>query len=223
MKSKPRSRRFPALALAAVTAVISIGGCGTDGPLQAGAAVIIEGERVTVGEIQDKVEAIVAERDRVNVLLQAAGQEPLQAVDSTLESRQQIQRLIVHRILENAGAVHGVTVTESEIDDELATLEEQFGSADAFAQQIAAASIAPGDLRTFVGDSILQTKLGEALVPNAATDEELSQRQDEVNNLLITTATELHVTVNPRFGAFDPSTGQVVQAEDPAIGPVESR
>lgn len=204
-------RRWLVVAIAATIAVLSVGGCASVDPSRSGAAVIIEGDRITIDELQDKVELIAQERE-------AAGAQPVPAAD---ESRQQIQRMIVHRILENAAAAHDIAITPSEIDQRIAELEQQFGGADAFAAEVAARSIASTDVRTFISDDLMVTRIGEALVPGAASQEELARRQDELNEFLIATARELEVTVNPRYGTFNPETGQVDPPESPAVQPAD--
>lgn len=200
-----RLRRRLAIAPVAVVAAAVVTGCGSGDPLRAGAALIIEEERISIGDLHDKVEAIEVERARF-------GLEPVEG-----EARQQIQRLIVHRIMESAAAEYGVTVTQTEIDEQISQLEGQFGGEEQFAEQVATASIAAEDLRWFIGDGILQTKLGEKLVPNATTEAELADRQNEVNEVLVAAAKDLHVVINPRYGTFDPNTGQVNAPVDPAV------
>jgi hypothetical protein len=200
-----RRAQLIAVAAAAVAAV-AVTGCDA-AQARAGAAVIVDDQRTTVDTLQAKVDAITSERART-------GQ---QAVPAAEQNRTQIQRIIVHRILERAAAPHGVTVTPSEIDARIADLERQFGGKEGFAVQVAAANIAPSDLRTFINDELLGQKLGEALVPGAQTNDELQQRQKALNDLLIKTAKETDVVVNPRYGIFDPSTGQVKEPTNPLV------
>ena len=170
---------------------------------------IVDDQRTSIATLQGKVEAIAAERAKT-------GQE---AVPAAEQSRTQIQRIIVHRILERAAAAQGVTVTPSEIDDRIAGLEQQFGGKEGLASQVAAANIAANDLRTFLADELLGQKIGEALAPGAQSDAEQQQRQNRLNDLLIRTAHEVDVAVNPRYGTFDPSSGQV----NPPVNPLVQR
>jgi len=206
VKLSSPTRRLLLTGAAMAVAAVALSGCG-DAPLKSGAAVIVDARRTTIATLQGKVDAITAERART-------GQDP---VPSAEQSRTQIQRIIVHRILERAAADHAVTVTETEIDDRIAALEQQFGGKDGFAVQVAAANIASGDLRTFIRDELLGKKLGETLVPGAQTDAELQQRQKALNDLLIQTAKETDVAVNPRYGSFDPSTGQLNEPANPLV------
>lgn len=200
-----------AVAAAAAVAFLVLPACG-DADVKSGAAVIVDDQRTSIATLQDKVAAIAAERART-------GQD---AVPPAEQNRIQIQRIIVHRILERTAVAQGVTVTPSEVDARIAALEQQFGSKE-FATQVAGANIAPDDLHTFIADDLLGQKIGEALVPGAQTDAELQQRQNQLNEVLINTAHEVDVAINPRYGTFDPSSGQVspptnplVQSESPA-------
>ena len=206
MKPSSHLRRLLAVGAAMAAAVVALSGCG-DTQLKSGAAVIVDDQRTSIASLQGKVDAITAERART-------GQDPVAAAE---QSRTQIQRIIVHRILERAAAAHGVTVSETEIDDRIAGLEQQFGGKEGFAVQVAAANIAPGDLRTFINDELVGKKLGETLVPGAQTDAELQQRQRALNDLLIQEAKQTDVAVNPRYGSFDPSTGQLNEPINPLV------
>jgi outer membrane murein-binding lipoprotein Lpp len=199
-------RRLLAVGAAMAAALVALSGC-SDTQLKSGAAVIVDDQRTTIASLQGKVDAITAERARTS-------QDPVPAAE---QSRTQIQRIIVHRILQRAAVAHGVTVSETEIDDRIAGLEQQFGGKEGFAVQVAAANIAPGDLRTFINDELLGKKLGDTLVPGAQTDAELQQRQRALNDLLIQEAKQTDVAVNPRYGSFDPSTGQLSEPTNPLI------
>ncbi len=195
------------LAIAAVAAVafLVLPACG-DADVKSGAAVIVDDQRTSIATLQDKVAAIAAERAKT-------GQD---AVPPAEQNRIQIQRIIVHRILERAAVGQGVTVTPSEVDARIAALEQQFGAKE-FATQVAGANIAPDDLHTFIADDLLGQKIGEALVPGAQTDAELQQRQNQVNEVLINTAHEVDVAINPRYGTFDPASGQVNPPTNPLV------
>jgi outer membrane murein-binding lipoprotein Lpp len=206
VKSSSHLRRLLLVGAATAAAVVALSGCG-DTQLKSGAAVIVDDQRTTIASLQGKVDAITAERARTK-------QDPVPAAE---QSRTQIQRIIVHRILQRAAAAHAVTVSETEIDDRIAGLEQQFGGKEGFAVQVAAANIAPGDLRTFINDELVGKKLGETLVPGAQTDAELQQRQRALNDLLIQEAKQTDVAVNPRYGSFDPSTGQLNEPTNPLV------
>lgn len=203
MNSTPRtlsgsSRRVAraGAALGALLAVLAVAGCG---PSKAGAAVIIEGDRVPVSVIQDKVKAVSAQRA-------AHGLEPM-ATDFL--AREQIQRLITHQVVVRAAAERSVTVSEGEIDKKLTEFEGQFGGAAAFADQVAAENIAPGDLRIFVSDFMTIEALVGSFAPGATSQAELGPAQQQAEDLLIRIGDELKVRINPRYGIWDAKNGVI--------------
>lgn len=191
--------RGPATAGLVLAAGLALAGCG---PAKAGAAVIIDQQRIPISVIQDKVETISAARAQ-------HGLEP-QPPDEL--AREQIQRLISHEVVMRAGAQRGITITDGQIDKTIADLETQFGGAQAFQEQVVAQNIAPGDLRTFVQDFLISDALTQSVSGGATSDADTAAAQQEINTLLNEVALGLGVSVNPRYGAWDPKTGQISAA-----------
>jgi len=194
-----RAIRGSALAGVVLAAGLALTGCG---PATAGAAVIIDGQRVPISVIQDKVEAVTAAR----------AQGGLEQIPPDVLAREQIQRLISHEVVVRAGAQRGITVSDGEIDKTIADLETQFGGEQAFQDQVTAQNIAPGDLRTFVQDFLTGDALTKDVSGGATSEAELAAAQEQINALLNETAQSLEVRVNPRYGVWDPRTGQISDA-----------
>ncbi|MCI0687984.1 MAG: hypothetical protein L0Y54_12205 [Sporichthyaceae bacterium] len=197
---RPALRPRLTVAVLAAAAGLALTGCQ---PAKAGAAVIIDGERVPVSVVQDKVEAVAAARA-------ARG---LDAVPHDVLAREQIQRLIGHQIAMRTAAQRGVTVTPGDIDQEIAAREAEFGGPESFQDQVAAANIAPGDLRTFVQDYLSMDALRASIAGGATTEAELVAAQQELNKLSETTARGMNIRVNPRYGSWDPATGEIKPSE----------
>jgi hypothetical protein len=198
---RPRSHRAirgSALAGLVLAAGLALTGCGA-GPATAGAAVIIDGRRVPISVIQDKVEAVTAAR----------AQRGLEQIPPDVLAREQIQRLISHEVVVRTGAQRGITVSDGEIDKTIADLETQFGGEQPFQDQVAAQNIAPGDLRTFVQDFLTGDALTKDVSGGATSEAELAAAQEQISTLLNETAQGLEVRVNPRYGVWDPRNGQI--------------
>jgi SurA-like N-terminal domain len=188
--------RGPAMAGLVLAAGLALTGCG---PAKAGAAVIIDQQRVPISEIQNKVAAVSTARAQL-------GLEPKPADEL---AREQIQRLISHEVVARAGAQRGITVTDGQIDKTIADLQTRFGGAQGFQEQVVAQNIAPGDLRTFVQDFLISDALTRSVSGGATSDADTAAAQQEINALLSEVAQGLGVSVNPRYGVWDPETGQV--------------
>ena len=193
--------RGPAMAGLALAAGLALTGCG---PAKAGAAVIIDQQRVPISVVQNKVAAVSTARAQ-------HGLEPKSADEL---AREQIQRLISHEVVLRAGAQRGITVTDGQIDKTIADLETRFGGAQGFQEQVVAQNIAPGDLRTFVQDFLISDALTKSVTGGTSSEADTAAAQQEINALLIEVAQGLGVSVNPRYGVWDPKTGQVSAARN---------
>lgn len=194
----------PALAL---TAALATTACD---PVQSGAAVVIDGDRVPVSEVQNKVSQVTEQRERNGQQAQ-----PVSAV-----TQEQVRRIILSRILERAAAEAGVTVTQADIDNQRRELEQRAGGPDAFAKQAAEANVVPGELNEFLRSLILEQKIGEALVPTVTSEQEQQQRSAKLNELVTRVTRGLDIKVNPRYGtwnqesfAIEPGLGGYVKPE----------
>lgn len=193
--------RVPVLAGVLLAAGLALTGCG---PAKAGAAVIIDQQRVPISMIQNKVESVTTGRAQ-------HGLEPKPADDL---AREQIQRLITHELYLRVAAQRGVTVTDGQIDKTIADLETRFGGAAGFQEQVAAQNIAPGDLRTFVQDFLIADALTKSISAGATSEAETATAQQELETLIKQTAQTLPVRVNPRYGVWNPENGAVTAAPD---------
>ena len=192
-------RALPVVGLAAAALIAA--GCG---PVRSGAALIIGDERVPISEVQARVTKVTEQRA-------ATGQQPQTAKAITQE---QVRRIILTRILERAAAETGVTVTQAEIDAQRSALEQQAGGAEGFGKQVAEANILPGELNDFLRSVILEQKIGQALVPNVTSAEQQQERSVKENELVSKVAKEMGITVNPRYGRWNPDEFAI----EPALG-----
>jgi SurA N-terminal domain len=188
----PRGRVFPLAALA-LSAGAALGSAGCQ-PVQAGAALVVDGDRVSVSEIQSRVTEVIEQREQAGAPAQEAG---------TI-TQEQVRRMIVARILQRAAAETKVSVNQAEVDAQRRQLEQQAGGADAFGKQVAGANIAPGDLNGFLRDLLLGQKIGEAVVPNVQSPEQQQERAQKTDELVGRIAREMRVVVNPRYGQWNP-------------------
>jgi hypothetical protein len=105
-----------------------------------------------------------------------------------------------------------IQVTSSEIAGRRAQIVEQVGGAEALPTALVSASITPADLDGYLRAVVTTEKLGQALVQTGVAEAEVQTR---VQELLINKLNQLKIKVNPRYGKWDVTTGQIVAA-DPA-------
>ena len=141
------------LAVSAGLAVLLLSGCG-DGQLRAGAAALVGDERVTTANLQRVVdEALVDPQAR-----QELGQ------DRAAFQRQTLDTLVKRRVLAVAAAQRGVSVTDGDVDAELAKIVEGVGSREQLVAQAAQGGIPEQGIDAVVRDLVLTRALGDRLV-----------------------------------------------------------
>jgi hypothetical protein len=102
-----------------------------------------------------------------------------------------------------------IRVTSSEIAGRRAEIVEQVGGAEALPAALVSASIAPGDFDGYIRAMLTTQKLTEALIQTGVPE---ADTQTRVQQLFVAKVNELKVEVNPRYGAWDVATGQIVAA-----------
>jgi parvulin-like peptidyl-prolyl isomerase len=154
------SVRLPLAAAAALAVVTGLAGCNTS----PGAAAVVGGDRISATTLQQTVD---------RALKDPAAQQQL-GQDRAGFVRSELSRLITNVIVARAARDEHVTVSNTDIDQELDTLAQQTGGQKQLVQAASASGVPEQELRTFVRYFVMQQKIGDALASNlAVTDAEL--------------------------------------------------
>ena len=137
--------------VAAVTVLLGAGlaGCNTS----PGAAAVVGDDRISVSTLQQTVD---------RALKDPAAQQQL-GQDRPGFVRNELSRLITNLVVARAAAEQHVTVSNSDIDHEFASLEQQTGGKQQLIQAASASGVPQQDLRNFVRYFVLQQKLADSL------------------------------------------------------------
>ena len=186
------------VAVAALAVVLS--GCA-----QVGAAATVGGTRISQATVQGSVDAILAER---------AGADTSQMQLETGETlnRSQLRFHLFGTLLREVGAELKITVTKAEIDTQRAAILQQVGGADQLPIALVTAGIAAQDLDLYIEAITFSDKISNLIATSGVPEEQIGA---EIQRLITAKAKELGVTVNPRYGTWDPETADVV-AKDAA-------
>jgi hypothetical protein len=103
-----------------------------------------------------------------------------------------------------------IQVTNSEIAGRRAEIVEQVGGAEALPAALVSASIAPADFDGYIRAMLITQKLSQALVQTGVAE---ADAQARIQQLFVAKVNELKVTINPRYGKWDATTGQIVAAD----------
>lgn len=188
-----------------LTALVVATGLLLTGCSNVDAALSLGDTKITTAELQAHVDLILAERTKVDT-----SQMQLDSGETLLRNQLNFQ-LLLAGFAEIAKEL-SIQVTSSEIAGRRAQIVEQVGGAEALPAALVSASIAPGDLDDYLRAVVTTEKLGQALAQNGVAEADVQARTQQ---LFVAKVNELKIKVNPRYGKWDATTGQIVAA-DPA-------
>jgi SurA-like protein len=200
-------RRRSALVLSAalIAAAPLLTACGDDS--HPGAAAVVGGRRITVGQLQTRVNEVRAAQ-RAAVADDAQYQQVLASSGSL--TRDTLHEMVLDKVLHKAARSARVSVTRNEVQQMRTSLEQQAGGAKALETVwLQRYGIAPRRL-----DDNLRLQLeAQKLARTLGTD----TSQPAFWKALSTASKELHVDLNPRYGAWDVQKSSRVDAKTPWV------
>ncbi|MFL6113530.1 MAG: hypothetical protein ACJ786_19530 [Catenulispora sp.] len=222
-----RSVRLAAVIVLGGAVALAATGCG--GPMQAGAAAVIQGERTSDRDVQSDVASVVSMVERAGLTQGAGVSDSQRAALAKAQISLLVQEAMWQKVADDLGVSVGPDADAKQysvlVTSARATLGAKFTGSDNEAVALAdietqqASGVAPSVVPVFVHTKALAnavvtsqaTQLG--IDPNANANDGSGQKlQDAIGALLQKAAAEIDVKVSPRYGAFDPKNGQIVQA-----------
>ncbi|MCX4881293.1 MULTISPECIES: SurA N-terminal domain-containing protein [unclassified Streptomyces] len=201
-----RRRRTALLLTAAIAAAAPVlTACGSDA--HPGAAAVVGGQRITVAQLETRV-------NEVRTAQRAAVKDQAQYKQAVAQTggvtRDTLHGMVLDRVLHRAAQDSGVNVTAMEVQRMRTGLEQQVGGSraleTAWLQQY---GVAPKRL-----DDNLRLQLeAQKLARTLGTD----TSKPAFWNALSKASRELHVDVNPRYGAWDVQKSSRVDAKTPWV------
>jgi SurA N-terminal domain len=188
------------LALIGVISIFALTGCG-----QVDSAATIGKVTISQASAQATVDEVLAERAKVDT-------SQMQIQSGAALNRSQLRFTIITTLFDDIAKELKLTVSTTEVAKAKSDLITQSGGAAALSKNLVAAEIAPSNFDRYVRAIIVSSKLQGALKASGVADADVSGR---ITQLVTAKAKQLKVTVNPRYGTWDPTTGQIV-AKDSA-------
>ena len=176
---------------------------------QVGAAATLGDTKITQATVQGSIESILAERTKVDIT-------QMQLETGEVLNRGQLRFHLFSEILREVGKDLKLEVTKAEIDTRRASILDQIGGVASLPTALVNAGIAPEDLDKYIEALSFSDKITQTLVAKGVTDDQLGT---EIQKLIVAKANELGVTVNPRYGKWDPTVADIVE-NDPASSAV---
>ena len=176
---------------------------------QVGAAATLGDTKITQATVQGSIESILAERTKVDIT-------QMQLETGEVLNRGQLRFHLFSEILREVGKDLKLEVTKAEIDTRRASILEQVGGVELLPSALVGAGIAPEDLDKYIEALSFSDKISQTLVAKGVTEDQIGT---EIQKLIVAKANELGVTVNPRYGKWDPTVADIVE-NDPASSAV---
>jgi hypothetical protein len=205
-------RRRTALVLSAAIAAAApfLTACGSDA--HPGAAAVVGGQRITVTQLQNRVNE-VRRAQRAAVPDETQYQQVLAATSNL--TRNTLYNMVLDRVVHRAAQDAGISATRKEVEEMRTGLEQQNGGSNALQLSwLQKYYIAPKRLDDNLRFQVEANKLAQLLGTDTS--------QPAFWTVLAKASAELHVDLNPRYGAWDVQKSSGADARTPWVREVTS-
>ena len=165
-------------------------------------AATVGSKSISVDKVQKTVAEILKERSKVST----AGMNL--ETGETL-NRSQLSFYVISELLFQVGKKFKITITEQEITDQIKAVTTQVGGSANLPTAMVNAGIAPSNLREYFRSYLLSSNMSKALEIAGVDKANVSAA---VQKLVAAEAKSLKVSINPRYGAWDPETAAISTA-----------
>ncbi|GAA1951344.1 hypothetical protein [Catenulispora subtropica] len=235
-----RSVRLAAVVVLGGAVALATTACG--GPMQAGAAAVVEGQRTTDRQVQSQVEGFVS----LLVDNHAAQESVFTTSARSVVAKSQVSHLVDEAVWQRAADDLGLTVGPDADAQKRAALvtaarqelpsrfpnfhgsdNEAVALYDALSQN--SYIVAPSGVPAYVHykalyDSVIAGQAAKLHVPSDLTVPSTGpQLRQALVETLTKAAKEIDVKVSPRYGSYDSGSGQVVAAATSWIRPTKEQ
>lgn len=187
--------RSLAVAVLALLATMSLAACNQD---ELGAAAIVDGHVITTDELQE------ATRGYLEAVPDAPDKD---------EQLRVLERMILSRIIDKAAVNEDVRVGTGAVVEQrdriLASTKGRKGLVKALAQQQNPTVLPPSLIDRWVRDQVVYGRIVTKLA--GAGDPSSQEAQAKGSQALIAASKSMDITVNPRYGTWDPEKGVEAQ------------
>ena len=196
------------LALVAVATTLLLTGCS-----QVGSAATLGSTKISQATVQGSIDAILAARQGVDT-------SQMQLETGEVLNRGQLRFHLLTALLREVGKEIKLSVSKAEIDSRRQSIIDQVGGIEALPNALIGAGIAPKDFDQYIEAILISDKITQALTAAGVPEADMGA---QISKLVVAKAKELGVSVNPRYGKWDPAIADVVasDAAGTAVTPTE--
>jgi hypothetical protein len=153
--------------------------------------------------VQGSIDAILAARQGVDT-------SQMQLETGEVLNRGQLRFHLLTALLREVGKEIKLSVSKAEIDTRRQSIIDQVGGKDALPNALVGAGIAPNDFDQYIEAISISDKITQALTAAGVPEADMGA---QISKLVVAKAKELGVTVNPRYGKWDPTVADVVASD----------
>ena len=186
------------LALIAVLSLATVTACG-----QLNTAATLGDITISQASFESTVTELVKERKALDT-------SQMQLEEGATLNRSQLRFFIITTIFDEIAKELKLSVTNTELTTTRSNMIAQSGGEAAFTKNLVAAQIAPSNFDRYVRAIIISDKINAALKASGVADADISARLSE---LVTAKAAELKISINPRYGKWDNTSGDIVPVE----------
>jgi hypothetical protein len=198
-------KKFTAVTIASVAAIaLFLTGCS-----QVGAAATIGNTKITQATVQISIDTVMAERTGVDT-------SQMQLETGEELNRSQLRFHLFAGLLKAAATSIKVKVTKAEIDTRREVIIQQVGGIANLPQALVGAGIASSDFDIYLEAVLNSEKIQKSFADAGVPTENIPTKMQE---LIVATGKNNKVTVNPRYGVWNPETAEVTAAVSDAVSP----
>jgi len=194
-------------ALLSIGAVLLLAGCSSPT-----SAFTVGKNSTSVNTIQTSVNTILAARKGIDTTGMT-----LQNGSALIQN--QVQFFLISQLLADTCDSLGIKVTSTEVATAKAAAIKQVGGENALPKALVGAGIDPTTLDLYFSSVLYSQRLAAYAQKAGATS---ANQGAAITSLVSATATKEGVTVNPRYGKWDPKTANLIPA-DTTAGAVKTK
>ncbi|MDQ1627745.1 MAG: hypothetical protein QOI54_1489 [Actinomycetota bacterium] len=192
MNTSSRLRRTLVSVVVALLATGTLAACNAD---QLGAAAIVDGRTITTAQLQSATRSYLA---------------TVRTADSSKVQLRILERMVLSRVIDTAARNEGVGVRAGTVARERDRVLKSVGGSRkdlvrALAQQQTPTVLPPSQVDRWVRDRLLYNKIVAKLAGGG--DPASAESAARATNELVKASRSMKITINPRYGRWDPARG----------------
>jgi hypothetical protein len=201
-------KKFTAVTIASVAAIaLFLTGCST-----ASMAATIGSTKITQATVQKSIDTVMAERTGVDT-----SQMQLETGEDL--NRGQLRFHLFAGLLRTAASDLKISVSKAEIDTRRESIIQQVGGVTELPKALVGAGIASTDLDIYLEAVLNSEKIQKSLVDSGTPEAEIPTKMQAI---VVATGKKNKVTVNPRYGVWNPETAEVTAAVSDVVSPAST-